>query len=107
MRHARRRQAIEQAIVTHLGETETLTGRHIGLHALLWLERLNSSELPLLRRLAADRGVGVYPVTPFYVRPPQRAGLLLGYSSSNEAQIDAGIEGLADALRQLERQRGD
>jgi DNA-binding transcriptional MocR family regulator len=39
--------------------------------------------------------VGVYPVGPFYARPPRRTGLLLGYTSLTEKEIAEGIRRLA------------
>ena len=40
---------------------------------------------------AERAGVGVYPVGPFYARAPERAGLLLGYTSLTGKQITEGI----------------
>jgi DNA-binding transcriptional MocR family regulator len=57
--------------------------------------------LPELRARAAGRGVGVYPVEPYYMRPPSEAGLLVGYGSLDEREIRAGIRILAEVLRDL------
>ena len=53
----------------------------------------------VIYHLAAAVGVGVYSATPYYLRPPPRAGLLLGYASLGPAEIRRGIEALARLLR--------
>jgi DNA-binding transcriptional MocR family regulator len=45
--------------------------------------------------------VGVYPVAPYYVRPPREAGLLVGYGSLNEREARAGVRVLAEVLRDM------
>jgi GntR family transcriptional regulator/MocR family aminotransferase len=50
---------------------------------------------------AAERGVGVYPVAPYFATPPPRAGLLLGYASVDEDAIGEGIARLAEACDAL------
>ena len=57
---------------------------------------LNSIKLGLS---AAAAGVGVYSVAPCYMSPPRRAGLLFGYASLTEREIDDGIVALAGVLR--------
>jgi GntR family transcriptional regulator/MocR family aminotransferase len=47
---------------------------------------------------AEEAGVGVYPVRPFYARPPKRAGLLLGYTSLTEKEIADGIRRLTSVV---------
>jgi DNA-binding transcriptional MocR family regulator len=46
-------------------------------------------------------GVGIYPVRPYYSRPPRRAGYVLGYAALSPRDIDTGIRRLAAALREL------
>jgi len=47
---------------------------------------------------AARAWVGLYPVTPYYLMPPPRAGLLLGYAAMAEDDIRAGVQRLAAVL---------
>lgn len=48
---------------------------------------------------AADRmGVAVEPLSGYYAGPPQRQGLLLGYTAVDERAIPAGVEKLARAI---------
>jgi DNA-binding transcriptional MocR family regulator len=45
----------------------------------------------------------LYPVAPFYLTLPRRAGLFLGYTRLDEAKIRAGIERLAEVLADTSR----
>ena len=47
---------------------------------------------------AADLGVGVYSVAPYYAKPPLKAGLLLGYAGLTEREIREGVRVLAKAV---------
>jgi GntR family transcriptional regulator / MocR family aminotransferase len=49
-------------------------------------------------RAAADLGVGIYPISPYFLEAPARAGFLLGYASMDEAMIAQGIERLARVI---------
>jgi GntR family transcriptional regulator/MocR family aminotransferase len=48
---------------------------------------------------AAEKGIGIYPVTPYYLQPPKQAGLILGFACLNERQIRAGVHALAEVMR--------
>ena len=50
---------------------------------------------------AAARGVGVYPATPYFVRPVERPGLILGYSALDEDAITEGIRRLRLAIDEV------
>jgi GntR family transcriptional regulator/MocR family aminotransferase len=97
-RNARRREALLAALAQHLGDRIEVTGVNAGLHVLVWLRGFAARRLPALRRRAAEQGVGVYPVTPYYSEPPKTAGLLLGFASLQEKEIDEGIRRLAHVL---------
>jgi GntR family transcriptional regulator / MocR family aminotransferase len=94
-RNAARRRALLGAITEHLGDRVEVSGAEAGLHVLVWLRTVARRELPRLLRRAEAAGVGIYPVTPHYQRPPERAGLLLGYAALTEREIRRGIETLA------------
>jgi DNA-binding transcriptional MocR family regulator len=47
---------------------------------------------------AAGEGIGIYPVTACYARPPRRLGLLFGYASLGEASIRIGVRRLAEVI---------
>ena len=101
VRNASRREALHRAVERHLGEAAVLEGTPAGLHGLLWIPDLPASRESDLRRACEARGVGLYPVRPFYTRPPRRAGYVLGYAALPERDIEIGIRRLAAALREL------
>jgi GntR family transcriptional regulator/MocR family aminotransferase len=98
-RVAARRAALLDAIAAELGGRAEVSGADAGLHVLVWLRDVTPKRLPELIRRAADAGVGVYSAMPYYLRPPPRAGLLLGYASLGTSEIRRGIETLARLLR--------
>jgi GntR family transcriptional regulator/MocR family aminotransferase len=67
----------------------------------LWVPELPAAREAELRHACEARGVGIYPVRPYYARPPRRAGYVLGYAALSEADIEEGIRRLAEALASL------
>ncbi len=100
-RNAARRAVLLDAIAKHLGDRVEVAGVNAGIHVLLWVRRLPAKKLPALVRRAEAAGVGVFPITPHCAKPPDRAGVLLGYASLTDAAIRDGIRRLAIALDDL------
>jgi GntR family transcriptional regulator/MocR family aminotransferase len=97
-RNGERRAALLAAADEHLGDRAVLVGADAGIHVAMRLPDMTASALPALIERAAAGGVGVYPAAPYYLRPPRRAELVLGYACLEERAIRAGIRGLAEAL---------
>jgi GntR family transcriptional regulator/MocR family aminotransferase len=98
-RNAARRRALLEAIEAHLGDRVEISGANAGIHVLIWLKNFRLGEMRRLVERAERTGVGIYPVTPYYSKPPRGAGLLLGYASMDEPEIRAGIQRLAGLLK--------
>jgi GntR family transcriptional regulator/MocR family aminotransferase len=96
-RNASRRAALLEAIRDHFGERAEVSGANAGLHVLAWLRGRRGGPIGSVGRKAA--GVGLYSVTPYYLEPPRRTGVLLGYGPLRERDIREGIRRLASALR--------
>jgi GntR family transcriptional regulator/MocR family aminotransferase len=96
MRNAARRAALLDALDTHLGDRVEVSGANAGIHMLVWLRDLAPEDLDPLVERAARAGVGIYPVTPYFATPPPRAGLVMGYASMNEKDIQEGVRVLAE-----------
>ncbi|MBM4266418.1 MAG: PLP-dependent aminotransferase family protein [Deltaproteobacteria bacterium] len=96
-RNAARRAALLGSIEKHLGDRVEVVGADAGLHVMLWLRGADAAEARRVRRRAGTAGVGVYPIEPFYLDPPDRGGLLLGYASLQERDIERGIRILAES----------
>jgi GntR family transcriptional regulator/MocR family aminotransferase len=98
VRSGARRATLLDALARELGDAVEIAGANAGLHVVAWLRDVALGDLRTVVRRAAAAGVGVYPVTPHYVTPPKRAGLLLGYASLPERDIRAGVAKLGEVL---------
>jgi len=97
-RNAARRAALLEALDTHLGPRVEVSGANAGVHLLVWLQDVAPQQLSAFIDCAARAGVGLYSVTPYYLMPPLRAGLVLGYAALTEEEIRAGVQRLAAVL---------
>jgi GntR family transcriptional regulator/MocR family aminotransferase len=97
-RNAARRAALLEALDTYLGARVEVWGANAGVHLLVWLQDVAPDQLSAFIDCAARAGVGLYPVTPYYLTPPRRAGLLLGYAAMAADDMRAGVQRLAAVL---------
>jgi GntR family transcriptional regulator/MocR family aminotransferase len=98
LRNAARRAALLDALREHFGERAEVCGAATGLHVLVWLRGRNGQPIASVARRAEAAGVGLYSVAPYYLHPPRRTGVLLGYGPLSERQIRDGIKRLAGAI---------
>jgi len=101
MRLAKRRESLLESLHRYFGERVRILDARAGLHLVAWLDALPAERERALRRRAAARSVGVYPVAPFYRGAPPCTGLLLGYASVDPGSIDRGIELLRAAYDEV------
>ncbi|MDG2538284.1 PLP-dependent aminotransferase family protein [Dyella jiangningensis] len=87
-----RRQALIQAVERWLGGRLRIIGADAGMQ-LVGLLPEGTDDVALSRE-AATHGVSVRPLSPCYLEPPGRAGLILGYGGVSPAQIDEGMRRL-------------
>jgi GntR family transcriptional regulator / MocR family aminotransferase len=93
-----RRDALLTALARHLPELEP-TGIAAGLHLVAWLPPdLEEAEVIAA---AAREGVAVAGVSPYWLSPAPRGGLIFGYSNLSERAITDGIMRLARAVSGL------
>lgn len=97
--NGKRRAMLLAALNRELGRAVTITGNNAGVHLALWLPGVSPLAVDTIVTEARTAGVGVYSCNPSFYGPPSRAGLLLGYETLDEAQIDAGVMRLAGVLR--------
>jgi GntR family transcriptional regulator/MocR family aminotransferase len=97
--NAARRNALVAAIHKEFGERAEVCGANAGLHLLVWLKGRSGGMIKDVVRKAAKAGVGLYSVDPFYLEPPRRTGIVLGYAPLSEREVREGIGRLAEALR--------
>jgi GntR family transcriptional regulator / MocR family aminotransferase len=97
-RNRARRDALLAAVFRHISGA-SVSGISAGLHALVRLPRQVSTERLLER--AAQRSVGVYPLSMHMIEPPPYSdALVLGYAGLPEPAIEEGVRRLAIALRE-------
>jgi len=98
LRNAARRSVLLEALRDQFAARAEVSGTATGLHVLVWLRDRNGKPIASVARKAEAAGVGLYSVAPYYLQPPQRTGVLLGYGPLSERQIREGIRRLASAL---------
>jgi GntR family transcriptional regulator/MocR family aminotransferase len=97
-RNASRRAALLEALNDRFGERAEVCGANAGLHVLVWLRNRDGGPIDSVVRKAEAAGIGLYSVAPYYLEPPRRTGVLLGYGPLQERDIREGIRRLASAL---------
>jgi GntR family transcriptional regulator/MocR family aminotransferase len=105
-RNGARRAALLAALSAALGDRVTVLGADAGLHVVAWLNDIPRAQEPELITRAHAAGLGLYPITPLYDSPdgagrPDRAGLVMGYASLGERDIERGIRRLVTVLDAL------
>ncbi len=95
--NAARRNALVDAVRKEFGDRAEVCGANSGLHLLVWLKDKKGRMIEDVFHKALTAGVGLYPVDPFYLKPPRRTGVVLGYAPLREREIREGIRRLAVA----------
>lgn len=72
-----------------------------GMHLVVWLIGRGPEEGDRLIARARDRGLSLYPIAPFYLDPPDRAGLLMGYCGLSVMEIGKAMAIFARCLDEL------
>ncbi len=87
-----------EAVRKEFGERAEVCGANAGLHLLVWLKGRSGGMIKDAHGKAEKAGVGLYTVDSFYLKPPKRTGVVLGYAPLREREIREGIHRLAAAL---------
>lgn len=96
MLYLERRRTLTEEIRSQMAGMMEAIGDDAGMHLTALLPR-GSDDVAISRRAAA-RGVSATPLSTCYIKPQDRAGLILGYGGTNAQQIRAGIRKLRDCL---------
>jgi DNA-binding transcriptional MocR family regulator len=97
--NAARRNALVAAVRKEFRERAEVCGANAGLHLLVWLKGSSGGMIADVHGKAEKAGVGLYAVEAFYMKPPKRTGVVLGYAPLPESEIREGIRCLAEALK--------
>ncbi len=71
---------------------------HAGMHLVVWLKGCNAEQGATFIAHARGLGLGLYPIDPYYLTQPDRAGLLLGFCGLSVTQIQEALERFAVCL---------
>jgi GntR family transcriptional regulator/MocR family aminotransferase len=97
--NAARRNALVTAVRKEFRERAEVCGANAGLHLLVWLKGSRGGMIADVHTKAEKAGVGLYGVEAFYLKPPKRTGVVLGYAPLPESEIREGIRCLAATLK--------
>lgn len=99
-----RRSVFIDALRRHCGKSIVVQETHAGTHIVVWLPRLEYSQLTRLIELGVARGLGLYPIHPYYRRTPDQPGLILGYAGLSAEALERAAQLLGECLGELEDQ---
>ena len=94
-RNSTRLQALRRALGEFFGDDAIAAESAAGIHLMVTFPGRTGEEITQWVRAAADVGVGLYALAPYYSTAPAVPGLLFGYANLNEAEIHEGLRRLA------------
>ncbi|MGH9323629.1 MAG: PLP-dependent aminotransferase family protein [Vicinamibacteria bacterium] len=97
-RNQRRREALFDALRTHLREPHEISGANAGIHLVAWFPERTERDIGDWIDSAREVGVGLYSVAPYYLSKPKLPGLLFGYGNLEEDEIAEGVRRFARLL---------
>ena len=80
-----RRAVLLDGLSRHAGDALEVVDSHAGMHVVAWMR-------------GHSRGLGLYSIRPYYMAPPDRAGLLMGYCGLSTAEIEPATRLLGQCL---------
>jgi GntR family transcriptional regulator/MocR family aminotransferase len=87
-----RRKALVNAIRNQMGDMVEVIGAEAGMHLVALLPP-GTDDMSVSKH-TAQNGISAMPLSSCYLKPPKRAGLILGYGGVNPRQIHDGIHKL-------------
>ncbi|MEN8654906.1 PLP-dependent aminotransferase family protein [Streptomyces sp. 21So2-11] len=105
--YRQRRSRLIEALLEHFGSEVRISGEAAGLHVLVTLTGTRGATEAEIARLAADRGVRIYPASGYFVQDlPTEPTFLMGYAALTTARITEGMELLAAVVREVKSRPG-
>jgi len=86
-----RREAMLAGLRSHAGNAVDVVDSNAGMHLTAWLRKGSDADCERLMAHARERGLGLYSIAPYSLKPPLRPGLLFGYAGLPPADIDAAM----------------
>ncbi|TWI02661.1 GntR family transcriptional regulator/MocR family aminotransferase [Luteimonas cucumeris] len=73
-----------------------------GMHIVVWLTGRRKAEGDAFVAHALTRGLALHPISPsYYIDPPDRAGLLMGFAAMSALEIEEGVAAFARCLDEM------
>lgn len=95
-----RRETMLAGLARHAGSAVEVVDSNAGMHLIAWLRTGDHADCERLAAHARTRGLGLYTIAPYCLRPPRQPGLLLGYAGLPPADIDAAMRLFGRCLRE-------
>ncbi|MGW0547278.1 MocR-like pyridoxine biosynthesis transcription factor PdxR [Streptomyces altiplanensis] len=106
--YRQRRSRLLGALYEHFGAEVRISGEAAGLHVLVTFIGARGVPEDTIVRLAAGRGVRIYPASGYFVQdPPAEPTFLMGYAALPAPRITEGVALLAAAVREATGRRRD
>ena len=72
-----------------------------GMHLVAWLRDFDAARGEALIVNGRELGLDLYSILPYYQRPPDRAGLLMGYAGMSVGEIEQAVSLFARCVREM------
>ena len=96
-----RRAAMMAGLARHAAGVVEVVDSNAGMHLTAWLVGMSHADCERLVDHARDRGLGLYAIAPYCLKPPPRPGLVFGYAGLPPADIEAAMRLFGRCLREL------
>ena len=94
-----RRTALLMALKRHASGAVEVADSSAGMHILAWLPRMSHAQARALVERARARGLGLYLVAPYCLKPLPHPGLLLGYADLPPTDLQAAMRIFGECLQ--------
>ena len=96
-----RRTAMLNGLARHAPGVVEMVDSNAGMHLTAWLVGMSHADCERLIEHARSRGLGLYAIAPYCLKPPPRPGLVLGYASLPPQDIEAAMKLFGKCLAEL------
>ena len=96
-----RRTVLLEGLRRLAGDRIDIADSHAGMHLVVWLKGRTREEGEAFIAHARTRDLGLAPISQYYIDPPDRAGILLGYASMSVLEIEQAVIRFAQCLDEM------
>ncbi|WP_454831847.1 MocR-like pyridoxine biosynthesis transcription factor PdxR [Pseudoxanthomonas wuyuanensis] len=86
-----RRTALLKGLRDALGEQIAIADSRAGMHLVAWLRDYDAVQGERLIARGRELGLDLYSIAPYYQRPPDCTGLLMGYAGMSVGEIEQAV----------------